>query len=291
MAETIESLVENYRKRRITRREFIHRAIVFTGSLAAATSFANALFAPDAKGAQVDPNDPGLVTREVSFNSSDGTEISGYLTRPTGDVRRPAVIVIHENRGINDHIRDVSRRLAKEGYVALAPDLLSRFGGTRSFSDSNAANEGIRKLSDDDITRDLTGAINFLKEQNYVRANKIGVTGFCWGGGRALLIATRNKDVASAVIYYGSNPRNLDDVKNISAAVYGHYGEDDPRLTAEVPKLAEAMKKYGKTFDYKVYPDAPHGFNNDTSSRNYRERAAKEAWAKTLEFFKKHLQD
>jgi len=173
---------------------------------------------------------------------------------------------------------------------ALAPDLLSRQGGTKSFADGPVAIAGIGKLNEENITNDLTGAINYLKGQSFVRANNIGVTGFCWGGGNTLLITTRNKDLAAAVVYYGRNPRNLDDVQNITAVVLGNYGEKDEPITSQVPKLEEAMKKYGKSFEYKIYPGAPHAFNNDTNPQRYQAEAAKEAWAKTLDFFKKHLQ-
>ncbi len=289
MAENVEKLVQQYRDGRINRREFIRRAIVLTGSLAAATNLIDSLVSRSASAAQVDPNDPALTSIDVKFNSSDGTSVSGYLTRPQGNGQRPAVVVIHGWDGINDHIRDVARRLAKAGYVALAPDLLSRQGGTSSFRSREAAIEAGRKLDDDMITKDLTGAVDFLKTQNFVRP-KIGVVGFCWGGGKALLLTTRSKDLAAAVIYYGDNPRNLDDVKNITAPVLGQYGGADDRITSGVPKLEEAMKRYGRSFEYKVYPGAPHSFNTDTSPRSYREEAAKEAWGRTLEFFKKHLQ-
>jgi len=240
--------------------------------------------------AQVDPDDPGLTSSEINFGSTDGAALGGYLTRPKGDVARAAVVVIHGWDGINDHVRDVARRLAKAGYVALAPDLLSRQGGTSSFSSSEAAIAAGRKLDDEMITKDLTGGINYLKGQSFVGANKIGVIGFCWGGGKALLFTTRSKDLAASVIYYGSNPPNLEDVKNITAPVLGQYGGADERITSAVPKLEEVMKNYGKSFEYKVYPGAPHGFNSDTSPQNFREEAAKEAWGRTLEFFKKHLQ-
>jgi carboxymethylenebutenolidase len=140
------------------------------------------------------------------------------------------------------------------------------------------------------MVKDLAGGINYLKRQRFVGASKIGIIGFCWGGGKALLFTTRSKDLAASVIYYGDNPSNLEDVKNITAPVLGHYGGADERITSGVPKLAEAMKKYDKSFEYKIYPGAPHAFNSDDSPRSYREEAAKEAWAKTLEFFKKHLQ-
>jgi len=290
MPKEVDGLIQEYRCGRITRREFIQKAVVFTGSLAAATSLLDSLLSPSAYAAQVDPNDPALTSSDAKFAADDSAAISGYLTQPKGDDRRPAVVVVHEWRGINDHIRDVARRLAKAGYVALAPDLLSRRGGTASFPSPEAANETLLKIDNETLLGDLTGGVNFLKAQNFVCPNKIGVVGFCWGGGKSLLLTTRSKDLAAAVIYYGDNPRNLDDVKNITAPVLGHYGEADQRITSAVPKLEEAMKKYGKSFEYKVYAGAPHAFNTDTNPRSYREEAAKEAWSRTLEFFKKHLQ-
>jgi len=274
----------------VTRREFLQKSVLVTGGLAAGTLTVDPLVPVIAHAAQVDPNDPGLTSSEIKYSSTDGTALGGYLTRPKGDVARAAVVVIHGWDGINDHVRDVARRLAKAGYVALAPDLLSRQGGTSSFSSSEAAIAAGRKLDDEMFTKDLTGGINYLKGQSFVGANKIGVIGFCWGGGKALLFTTRSKDLAASVIYYGSNPPNLEDVKNITAPVLGQYGGADERITSAVPKLEEVMKNYGKSFEYKVYPGAPHGFNSDTSPQNFREEAAKEAWGRTLEFFKKHLQ-
>jgi carboxymethylenebutenolidase len=274
----------------ISRREFIQRSAVLTGGLTAAVTMGESLGSRDAYAAQVDPNDSTLTSSNVKFNSTDGTSVGGYLTRPKDNVSHPAIVVIHENQGLTDHIRDVARRLAKAGYVALAPDLLSREGGTSSFPSGQEAIAGIGKLDEESITKDLTAAINYLKGQSFVRANKIGVIGFCWGGGNALLIATRNKDLAAAVVYYGRSPKNLDDVKNITASVLEHYGALDQAITPQQPKLEEAMKKYGKSFEYHIYADAPHAFNNDTNPERYRADAAKEAWSRTLDFFKKHLQ-
>lgn len=274
----------------VTRREFLQKSVLVTAGLAAGRLLIDPLMPVISHAAQVDPNDPGLTSSEINYASTDGTALGGYLTRPKGDVTRPAVVVIHGWDGINDHVRDVARRLAKAGYVALAPDLLSRQGGTSSFSSAEAAIAAGRKLDDEMITKDLTGGINYLKGQSFVGANKVGVIGFCWGGGKALLFTTRSKDLAASVIYYGGNPRNLEDVKNITAPVLGQYGGADEPITSAVPQLEEAMKKYGKSFDYKIYPGAPHSFNSDTSSRSYREDAAKDAWNRTLEFFKKHLQ-
>jgi carboxymethylenebutenolidase len=290
MAEDLKKPMREFDEGAISRRDFFHKTELLTGAFAVAATLPQSAGSVKAFAAQVDPADPALTSSDIKFSSTDGGTVGGYLTRPKDSGSHPAIVVIHENRGLTDHIRDVARRLAKAGYVALAPDLLSRQGGTGSFADTAGATAGIGKLNEDNVTNDLTGAINYLKNQGFVRANKIGVTGFCWGGGNTLLIATRNKDLAAAVVYYGRNPRNLDDVKNVTASVLGHYGAEDERITSEVPKLAEAMKKYGKSFEYKVYPGAPHAFNNDTSPDRYRPEAAKEAWSRTLEFFKAHLQ-
>jgi carboxymethylenebutenolidase len=263
--------------------------VILTGSLAAATSFVDVLISPVAYSAQVDPNDPALISGDVKFNSTDGASIVAYVTRPKGDGRRPAVLVVHDNRALDAHNRDVGRKLAKAGYVAIVADLVSRQGGTDSFPDLNATGQAISKLDDETITKDLTGAVNYLKGQSFVQANRIGVVGFCWGGAKALLFTTRSKDLAASVIYYGDSPRNLEDVKNITAPVLGHYGETDERITSGVPKLEEAMKKYGKSFEYKIYPGTGHGFNSDNRPERYRPEAAKEAWERTLQFFNKNL--
>ena len=275
---------------KVSRRAFLQKSALMAGGAVAANALGDLLVSAPAHAAQVDANDPALISADVKYSAPDGIGLSGYLTRPKGDDKRPAVIIIHGWTGIDDHIRDVARRLAKAGYVALVPDLLSRSGGTGAFSSGEAATKELYRLGDEMFTRDLTGAVNHLNGQNFVRAKKIGVTGFCWGGGRALMFTTRNKDMAASVIYYGENPRNLEDVKNITAPVLGQYGGADARITSGVPQLEAAMKQYGKSFEYKIYPGAPHAFNTDTSPRSYREEAAKEAWGRTLDFFKKHLQ-
>jgi carboxymethylenebutenolidase len=290
MEEENRKSLEEERYGAISRREFMQRSAVLTGGLATVTGLVGSLAAPAVYANEVDPNDPALISSNVKFNSTDGTSVGGYLTRPKDNVPHPGIVVIHENQGLTDHVRDVARRLAKAGYVALAPDLLSREGGTASFSTGQEAIAGIGKLDEESVTKDLTASINYLKGQSFVRANKIGVIGFCWGGGNALLIATRNKDLAAAVVYYGRSPKNLDDVKNITAAVLEHYGALDQAITPQQPKLEEAMKKYGKSFEYHIYADAPHAFNNDTNPERYRAGAAKEAWGRTLDFFKKNLQ-
>ena len=288
--DKIETLIRDYSNGVISRREFLHRAILWTGSVAVASSLLDSLNPVTAQANQVDPNDPALISSDVKYTAGDGASINAYVTRPKGDGRKPAVIVVSDNWALDDHNRDVGRRLAKAGYVAIVPDVVSRQGGTASFPNNEAVAKAIGQVNDENLMKDLMGAHTYIKGQNFVRPNKIGVIGFCWGGGKTLLFTTQDKDLAATVIYYGPIPKDLDAVKNISGPVLGNYGELDKPISSEVPRLAEEMKKNGKLFDYKIYPDAPHAFNSDVRGDRYRPEAAKDAWNRTLEFFKKNLQ-
>jgi carboxymethylenebutenolidase len=290
MPEDLERLLESYRAGTITRREFIRRAVLWTGSVAITSSLLDSLTPAAVNANQVDPNDPALTSADVQYPAADGASINAYVTRPKADGRRPAVIVVGDNWALDDHNRDIGRRLAKAGYVAIVPDVVSREGGTKSFPNREAVAQAVGKLTDDNVMKDLMGAENYIKSQSYVQPNKIGVVGFCWGGGKAFLFTTQSKDLAASVIYYGPIPQNLDAVKNITAPVLGNYGELDKPITSQVPRLAEEMKKNGKSYDYKIYPDAPHAFNSDVRPDRYRPEAAKDAWDRTLGFFKQHLQ-
>jgi len=290
MPEDLERLLESYRAGTITRREFIRRAVLWTGSVAIASSLLDSLTPAAVNANQVDPNDPALTSADVQYPAADGASINAYVTRPKADGRRPAVIVVSDNTGLEDHNRDIGRRLAKAGYVAIVPDVLSREGGTSSFPNNEAVAKAVATLTDDNLMKDFMGAQNYLKRQSFVEPNKIGVIGFCWGGGKAFLFTTESKDLAASVIYYGPIPQDLDAVKNITAPVLGNYAGLDKPITSQVPRLAEEMKKYGKSYDYKIYPDAPHAFNSDVRPDRYRPEAAKDAWNRTLAFFKQHLQ-
>lgn len=235
----------------------------------------------------VAPSDPALTSEMIQYPGKAGN-VKAYLARPKDGNRLGAVIVIHENRGLNDHIKDVARRLAKEGFAALAPDLLSRTGGTDQFKVSDEATQAIGKLSREGVVEDLSSAVDYLKKQPFVNG-RIGVVGFCWGGGQSLNFATKCKELSAAIVYYGRNPDPLDQVQNIPCPLLGNYGEDDPNIMAGVEPLKEALKKYGKSFDIKVYPGAKHAFNNNTNPDRYHPEAAKDAWARTANLFKKNL--
>ena len=284
----MEELIQEYRDGRITRREFIQRAAVFTGSLTVATSYLDSLGLPLAHAAQVDPKDPALVSDRVQFPGPAGV-VFGYQSRPKGVARYPAVIVVHQNRGLDEHIEDVARRLAKEGYVALAPDYLSRQGGTAKVSGPESTIPNLRELVTPEVIKgDTEAAVAYLRGLKEVRRDRIGITGFCWGGGTAFHAATQVRGLKALVVFYGSAPNPRDLLQHIEALALAHYGELDKRITGGVPETEAAMKKYGKAFEYKIYPGAQHAFHDDTQS-SYHPEAAKEAWNRTIEFFNKHL--
>lgn len=290
MPEQIKELIQEYEEGKITRRDFIRRAVAITGSFAATNALIQTFIPSFGYAAQVDPNDPALVSSDVQYTGKAGT-VFGYLTRPKASGKHPAIIVIHQDRGLNDHIKDVARRFAKEGFATLAPDYLSRHGGTKK---ANPKGEGLgnyRELAPvQSIVEDTDAGFAYLRDLPEVRPDRLGVMGFCVGGTMAFTVATQVRGLKAVVVYYGTSPRPLDLVRNIEAPVLAHYGGEDPRVNAGIPATEEAMKKYGKSFTYKIYPGAQHAFNEDTRPDRYHPEAAKEAWAKTLEFFKKHLQ-
>ena len=228
-----------------------------------------------------------IMTSDLVFNGQ-AADIKAYEARPSGGGSFPALIVIHENRGLTEHIKDVARRFAGEGYAALAVDLLSRVGGREAYATDQEAVEAIGELSQEGVQQDLRSAFDYLRSRPYVKADRIGVIGYCWGGGNSLLMATRVPELRTAVVYYGPNPANLDDVANITGPMLGIYGEKDTRITVNVPALESAMRRHGKTFEYKVYPDAEHAFFNDTGTR-YNAAAAADAWLVTLDFLRRNL--
>jgi carboxymethylenebutenolidase len=289
MAEKLKELMRDYEEGRISRREFMRQAVIATGSLATANSLIGGLLPRDAYAAQVAPNDPDVLTHNVSYEGKAGP-VFGYLARPMKAGQYPGLIVIHENRGLDDHVRDVARRFAKEGYVALAPDFLSRQGGTMKANPKGAGLPNMRELAPwQGVAEDAEAGIRYLRVLPDVRRDRMGVVGFCWGGGMAFVTATQARDLRATVVYYGPSPTPLDLVKDIQGPVMAHYGEKDPNISKGIPDTEGAMKKYNKVYDYKIYPGAQHAFNNDTNPERYDAKAAKEAWDRTMEFFKKNL--
>lgn len=232
--------------------------------------------------------DPSAVnTTEVTYKNGDIT-LMGHLAKPkTMSGPLPAVIVIHENRGLTDHIKDVTRRIANLGYVALGVDFLSRLGGTNKFNPPEDPTRAINTLTQDNVNSDIVASVAYLKSLTDVKP-KIGIVGFCWGGANSMQGALSSKDINAAIIFYGRNPANLDDVAKLNAAVIGNYGELDTGISGGVPALEAAMKKHNKPFEYKIYKGANHAFFNDTGPR-FDEVAAKDAWARLTDFYKKNL--
>jgi carboxymethylenebutenolidase len=225
----------------------------------------------------------------VGYKGKAGT-VAAYLARPVKAGKYPGVVMIHQNLGLNDHIRDVARRLSKDGFVVLAPDFLSRLGGTRLVTPKGTGISNIRELAPwDKIAEDAESGFAYLRVLPDVRSDQQGLIGFCWGGEMAFAAATQIKNLDAVVVFYGRSPNPLDLVKNITAPVMAHYGEKDEGITKGVNETAAAMKKYNKIFDYKIYPGAGHAFNDDTEPKRYNAQASKEAWGRTVEFLKKTL--
>jgi carboxymethylenebutenolidase len=233
----------------------------------------------------VPEGDPGLETGVVTFNSQ-GDEINAYSARPVEVDQYPAILVCHENRGLNEHIKDVTRRLAKEGYVALAVDLLSREGGAENL-DPDQVPGLLGSAGPARHEADFIAAFNYLQTLEYVDDQRIGMTGYCFGGGVTWQVAAAEPRLKAAVPFYGRAPE-LDKVPNIQAAVLGVYAELDQRINAGNIALEQALTEANITHKFNVYPGVNHAFHNDTGQR-YVEEQATQAWLDTLAWFETHL--
>ncbi len=227
-----------------------------------------------------------IEANDVQFDG-EGVTLIGYLAQPNRDGAFPAVLVCHENRGLTDHIKDVTRRFGRVGYVALAVDLLSRQGGTAAISDSTTIPGLLSNMPQDQFVKDFTSGWRYLQKQSYVRADRVGMVGFCFGGGVTWRVAVGLPKLRAAVPFYGPPPAT-DEVAGIQAAVLAIYGERDQRITSTAVTMEAAMQQNGKTFEKVIYPNANHAFFNDTGP-NYNSDAAKDAWTRTLAWFDKYL--
>lgn len=317
-----EEVIEHYQHGRVSRRDMMRQLVVICGSASLATSLlaacgddgnattsattnpastaaspttgAPATTAPAATtGATsttartgpalaVAPNDPAVQGSNVAFPGPAGN-IAGYLARPAASGRRGGVIVIHENRGLTDHIRDVARRVAKAGFIGLAIDLASRAGGTEAAGGNIGA--VLTGGTDADRVADIDAGLRYLESQSDYNG-KVGITGFCFGGGITFLYAANQPKVVAAVPYYGVAPSTGTPLSSTKAAVLAHYGATDSRVNANIPAVETALA--GKTFDKRVWDGAGHAFNNDTGGA-YNEKVAVDAWTLTVDWFKKHL--
>jgi carboxymethylenebutenolidase len=221
--------------------------------------------------------------------SSENTTVKAYLVAPPGKEKRPVVIVIQEWWGLTDLIKDVAQRFAREGYVAIAPDLYSRLGN-RVTTDSSEAAQLMNKLRQEDGLKDLNATVTYVKTLPGVEAGKIGVTGFCMGGSYALMLPCVNPSIKAAAPFYGWVPNPDTPIQNLACPVLYFYGEEDgfvPR--ADVQRLAAALKKYNKPGEIKTYPGAGHAFFRDTDPSVYKPAEARDAWNRTLAFFRQHM--
>lgn len=235
----------------------------------------------------VPEDDPDIIAEMVQFPGEAGV-VYGYLARPARAGMFPAIIVIHENRGLIEPNLDIVRRFAKEGFVALGVDLISRAGGTAAFANDPMQISGVLgQINDDARAADMTAGIEYLKTLPFVNtAAGFGVTGFCFGGGQTFSLAARNPDIKAAVPFYGStNPSAL---ANTQAAILAIYAENDTRITSQVPDVEAVLREVGRPFEIVIYPASEHAFFNNTIDR-YNPNAARDAWRRAVEWFRTHL--
>ena len=285
MEEKISSLYDDFMKGHISRRDFLKKLTMITGSAAAATALLPVLEDNQliAAGTQNQKEVP-VIAEFVKYPAATG-DMRAYLARPEKGKKFPAVIVIHENRGLVPHIQDVTRRMAKEGFLALAPDALSPVGGTPD--DVSNVGELFKKLNSDETTKNFVAAVKYL--ETHPNSNgKVGCTGFCWGGAMTNQVAVNSPDLDAAVPYYGRQP-SAEDVAKIKAPLMAHYAENDQGINAGIAAFEEALKKNKKEYQIFSYPGTGHAFNNDTNPSRYNADAAKLAWDRTVGFFKEKL--
>jgi carboxymethylenebutenolidase len=281
----IIELYDDYTHRPLERRAFLERLAVLAGSSAAAYALLPLLEANYARAALIDPADSRLETSTIGYPGGTG-EVLAYLALPkAGPPKRAGVIVIHENRGLNPHIKDVARRVAVGGFTALAPDALSPIGGTPS--DEEEARAAFARLDRDAAVRNFVAAIAYLKGRSDA-AGPVGAVGFCWGGGMVNLLAVAAPDLAAGVPFYGA-VAPAGEVPRIKARLQLHYAGYDPRINAGVPEFEAALKRAGVVYEKYVYDGTDHAFHNDTGAARYNKAAAELAWSRTIAFFKANL--
>jgi carboxymethylenebutenolidase len=264
----------------MTRRDFFDRLTVLAGGTAAATAVLPMLENNYAMADMLPEGDSRIVVEQLAFDGG-----AGYLARPSAEGKYPAVLVIHENRGLNPHIKDVTRRMAAEGFVALGADYLQPLGGTPE--DADKARDMIGQLKPEDAVAYSQKALAAVKA--HASSNgKGGAVGFCWGGGAVNALAVADPDLGAGVAYYGRQAPAAD-VPRITAPLLLQYGELDERINAGIAEFEQALKAAGKTYEVHIYKGANHAFNNDTNAARYSKEAADLAWSRTVEFFKKHL--
>jgi len=312
----IEEFAEDYLNRNLARRDLVRRVLLITGSIpltgsllfslgcsgggedtkpsatqpaaAAPTTAPVPTVVSTPVGPGVAENDPLITAAAVAF-PGPASEIKAYLARPKDRTGVPGVVIVHENRGLVEQTKDVARRYAREGFAALAVDLLSRAGGTGTDANANSGNLGAGARPPANYTSDLVAGVNYLKSQPFVKPGALGVTGFCFGGNFCWETAAASPDVKAAVPYYGSvSPDLLENLTKTNAAIFAVYAGNDTRITDQAPDVVAKLKAANKTIETKVYPNVNHAFFNETGTP-YNKEAADQAWKDTLAWFRKYL--
>jgi len=284
MNQKIIDLYDEYNNGLVDRRKFLKKLSILAGGTAAAVALLPLLGDADAKAQVVAKDDARLHTEYVKYPGETG-DVRAYLARPKKEEKRPGVIVIHENKALHPHIEDVTRRMALEGFLAMAPDALSPLGGTPD--DVDKARSLMRELDGEATIKNFVAAVKYLKTHP-LSTGKVGCTGFCWGGGITNQVAVRSPDLLAAVPYYGRQPAS-EDVPKIKAAYLLHYAGLDERINSGIPAFEEALKKASVEYKIYMYEGAKHAFNNDTNASRYHKEAAELAWKRTVAFFKEKL--
>lgn len=283
MKDEMIELYRSYKSGSMGRRTFLRHLSRMTGSTVGALALLPLL---KVGAQQVADGDPRLQTEMVEYDGITG-KVKAYMARLRGSEKLPCVIVIHENKGLQPHIKDVARRMALEGFQALAPDALSPLGGTPEELDK--ARSMMRELDREKTTGDFVAAVEYLKTHP-LSTGKVGCTGFCWGGAMTNQVAVRSPDLLAAVPYYGRQAA-VEDVPQIKASLLFQYAELDERINKGIPDFEEALKKAGIDYKTYIYEGAKHAFNNDSNPSRYHKEAATLAWKRTVSFFKEKLKE
>ena len=282
MDQRIIQLYDQFTHGSMNRRDFFDRLATLAGGTAAATALLSSLQNNYAAAQTVADNDPRLKAEMLKLGP-----LNGYLARPADSVKRPAVLVIHENRGLNPHIKDVVRRVALAGFVAFGADYLTPLGGT--LADEDKSRELFPQLKPDEVAANSRAVVAALRTRADATGT-VGAVGFCWGGGQVGALAVTDSTLDAGVVYYGVQPKP-ENVAAIRAPLLLHYAGMDERINAGIPAFEKALKDNGKAFTLHVYEGKQHAFNNDTNAARYDKETADLAWSRTIAFFKKNLGD
>ncbi|HEX9728013.1 MAG TPA: dienelactone hydrolase family protein [Gemmatimonadales bacterium] len=286
MEQRIVDLFDEFTHGGMDRRDFMARLARLAGGTAAAAALMPALENDYRQPGLVRPDDPRIRVEYVAFPGASG-EVRAYLATPGGDGPFPAVVVIHENRGLNPHVEDVARRAAAAGFWAIAPDALSPLGGTPA--DTDQARSRMQQLDNEITIGDFLAGIVFA-DSHPASTGRVGCVGFCWGGGMANQLAVRSAELDAAVAFYGRQP-DAAEVPRIRAALLLHYADLDTRINAGIASYREALDAAGARYELYMYDGVNHAFHNDTSPTRYDANAAALAWRRTVDFFNRYLRD